>query len=234
MSRYLIANWKSNKNRQEAQAWLQEFARQLKGGLDAQLTEQDILVVLTPAFPLVPLVADALTQHQLQAVTVGVQSLSAYPAGSYTGSVSARNLEGLSVEYALLGHSEDRRYLHTNSHDVANQVEHCLQTGIVPIVCVDTPYLQEQAQALDSVVLPEVLVAYEPLAAIGTGDEYPVAEVAEVVTRIRTVFGKVPVLYGGSVDAGNVAGFLEIADGVLVGTDSLDVADFTAVVRAAL
>lgn len=221
MSKLFVANWKSNKTLEEVRQWMDDFKVELN---------DDQEIVIAPPYPFLSLVADKI--KDLPGVSLAVQNLSSFPAGSYTGEVCVRNLEGLGVKYAIVGHSERRRYLKESHQDVANKVSQALNNGITPIVCVDQDYMEDQAQLIESDLLSQCVVAYEPLVAIGTGENAPVKEVAKVVKEIKEVFGEVPVLYGGSVSPDNVILYLEITDGVLVGGASLDVGVFAELIQS--
>ncbi|MBU0576304.1 triose-phosphate isomerase [Patescibacteria group bacterium] len=211
MPKLFVANWKSNKSLEEVKQWLNDFHVELK---DNQK------VVIAPPYPLLSLVADKI--KDLPRVFLAVQNLSSFPAGSYTGEVCMRNLEGLGVKYAILGHSERRRYLKESHQDVANKISQALSNGATPIVCVDQDYIEDQARVIEPNLLNQCVVAYEPLAAIGTGENAPADKVAKVSKEIKSVFGNVPVLYGGSVNPENITPYLRVTDGVLVGGASLD------------
>ena len=220
--KYVIANWKSNKSREDVIQWMDHFEEKISQ-VDATLTQ----VVLCPPMPDVWFVSNRLLDRKLfTSVALGVQDISPYPAGSYTGAVSTFNLDGFGVKYALVGHSERRRHFHETSQEVARKVRECVEKNITPVVCIDEPCLLEQAEAIEKKYLKQCLVAYEPLAAIGTGDNAPVEKVVEMVDRVHQLFGEVPVLYGGSVTAENVCEYLAVTDGVLVGRASLDVEEF--------
>lgn len=221
MSKLFVANWKSNKTLEEVRQWMDDFKVELN---------DDQEIVIAPPYPFLSLVADKI--KDLPGVSLAVQNLSSFPAGSYTGEVCVRNLEGLGVKYAIVGHSERRRYLKESHQDVANKVSQALNNGITPIVCIDQDYMEDQAQLIESDLLSQCVVAYEPLVAIGTGENAPVKEVAKVVKEIKEVFGEVPVLYGGSVSPDNVILYLEITDGVLVGGASLDVGVFAELIQS--
>jgi triosephosphate isomerase (TIM) len=223
-TKLIVANWKSNKTAQEADHWMDEFKH-------VRVPDSG-RVVITPSFPLLPTVQ--LATQTMKNVAVGTQTISTFSAGSYTGAVSARNLLGFDVTHAIVGHSEQRRYFHTTNQDVARQVDQCLINDIVPIVCIDENELARQADAIPSDQLRSCVVAYEPVDAIGSGNNAPVDEVREMHDRIRVVFGNVPVLYGGSVNPSNAAEYALVADGFIVGTASLDVHEFIEVVKKTL
>jgi triosephosphate isomerase len=222
--KYIIANLKSNKSRAEMDTWLNEL-KHVEG--------QTFSTIICPPMPSLMMVADFLADHSFNSTFLGVQDISPYSAGAYTGAVSGRNLEGFGVRYAIVGHSERRRYFHETNQDVANKVSQCLENSITPVVCVDSEYIQAQANAIKTEELSRCLVAYEPLAAIGSGENQPVTEVEPIVKQIRQIFGIQSVIYGGSVKPDNVADYLTMTDGVLVGTDSLDAKIFSQIISNA-
>ncbi len=220
MKKLFVANWKSNKNKEEVETWLSNFK---------VITNEEQQVIIAPPYPFLSVVSDFAADKE--DISLSVQNLSSYPAGSYTGEVCVRNLAGYKVSYAILGHSERRRYLKESHQDVANKITLAVNNGITPIICIDEDYLEDQASAINSELLTNCVVAYEPLAAIGTGQNASVEDVSKVVAKIKDVFGEVPVLYGGSVNQENVASYLKVTDGVLVGGASLSAEDFSALFR---
>jgi triosephosphate isomerase (TIM) len=226
----LIANWKSHKTIQASQEWLEELAIELK----IQPLKQTQIALAVP-FPFLAVASWWLSQHPELAknVTLAVQDLSPFPAGAYTGAISGENIKDLSIGYALLGHSERRRYFHETHQDVANKVEQAVASGLTPVVCVDKDYIAAQAAAISQDLLAKCWVAYEPLEAIGSGQEEPAETVVAVFAEIKEVWGsEVPVIYGGSVSGDNVSSYLEIGAGVLVGGQSLKVSSFAKIIRA--
>lgn len=220
MSKLIVANWKSNKTPSLAKEWLREFSA-------TSLTDS-ATVVVAPAFSLVPVVYDNLYSP----LKLAAQDVSPFPMGSYTGAVNAQQLKSTGVEYVILGHSERRRYFHETHADVAAKLQQAINNNLQPILCLDEEYIDQQADALESTDIPNLVIAYEPLAAIGTGKNAPADKVAAVIGKIRQVFGQVPVIYGGSVDERSVAEYLLISDGVLVGSASLDPVQFKKIVVA--
>lgn len=215
MSKLIIANWKSNKNITEATDWVETFLQQ-----DRRDNRQ---YVICPAYPLLSFVADV----QDSGIELGVQDLSPFGAGAYTGEVAGYSLQQLGITYAILGHSERRKYFQESSQLVAQKVEQALDFGLTPIICVDREQIQEQADLLKKDQLSKVIVAYEPVHAISTfgGQEDPIETTLQVIQEVKAAFGEnVPVLYGGSVDPENSLTYLEqgLIAGVLVGTTSLD------------
>ena len=225
MSKLIIANWKSEKSVEQTQQWLDKFSESLQHPMPEG-------IVILPPMPSVAIAIAELHEFSLLGdITVGVQDISPFPAGSYTGAVSPQNLANLGVQYALVGHSERRRHFHETHQDVAKKVEQSLANGITPIVCVDKEYLDAQASAIEKKLLQECIVAYEPLSAIGSGQNEDVGTVKETIREIKRAFGDVKVLYGGSVNHSNVQEYLLVADGVLVGSASLDVYEFLALIE---
>lgn len=230
MSQLIIANWKSHLSQAQALAWLDEWAKKWQPAAEQT-------VVVAPPFSLVGAL-DWYAAHQSHfsaeqqaAFKLAVQDLSPFPAGAYTGAISIENLQGFAVKYALVGHSERRRYFHETNQEVANKVEQALAAGITPVVCVDRDYLTSQAATLSSKEWAKCVIAYEPLEAIGTGSRQPAAEVEPVVAEIKAQFGKVPVVYGGSVDADSAAEYAGVVDGLLVGGQSLKPDSFNGIVK---
>jgi triosephosphate isomerase (TIM) len=221
MEKLLIANWKSHKKLQAASQWVEQFTT-ATAGKNPRGT-----VVVAPPFSLLQTVQEAIEGFEAPLI-LGAQDVSKYPFGKYTGEVAAASLADLGVRYVLVGHSERRRHFNETNQEVAAKVSQVLEAGLIPVVCVDREYVQDQAAALASDQLEKVLVAYEPVEAVGTGNNQDVGVVQEVVKEIRQAFGEVRVLYGGSVTEFNVGEYLLVCDGVLVGGASLEVSDFFA------
>lgn len=228
MTKLIVANWKSNHNKQTAIEWLNKINSFL------QEKENDLSLVLAPPFPILSAVDDALRTGKIK---LAVQDLSQFSAGSYTGAVCADNLQGLGVNYAILGHSERRRYFQETDQIVAQKVQQALEANINPILCLDKPYVESQQRVLQETIQDKekleksLVVAYEPLQAIGTGQSEDPDHVRQIVTQIKAVY-QAPVLYGGSVNSDNIAQFLAVSDGVLVGSASLEPESFASLLAA--
>lgn len=246
----LAANWKMNKTITDALAFSGAFVPQMlevTGGSDWPE------VVLCPPFTAIPSLAAAVTGY---AVKVGAQDLYWMEKGAYTGEVSPAMLKDAGCAYVIAGHSERRQLLGETDDAVQKKVRAALNFGLRPIMCVgETLDQREKGEALNVVekmtrlglasVKPaevsEVVVAYEPVWAIGTGKEAKPEDAREVVVRIRStiesIFGEpakevVRVLYGGSVKSGNLRSFIahKEIDGALVGGASLDPIEFAKMV----
>lgn len=221
MSKLLIANWKSHKTISAAQNWCAEFLRECPS------TEQT--VVLTPSCTLLSTVRQAIQNTFLR---LGAQDASPYPQGAYTGAISADQLADLGVQYVIVGHSERRQYFHETSAEVARKVSQVILAGMIPVLCIDMPYADEQLSLLSAADLAKCVIAYEPLDSIGSGNNMDVGTVKTAVTHVHTLAPETPVLYGGSVDEESVGEYCLVTDGVLVGTASLEAATFAKLVNA--
>ncbi len=160
---------------------------------------------------------------------LAIQDISPFPAGAYTGAVTARNLDGFGVQYAIVGHSERRRYFYETNQDVANKVTMCVEAGITPIVCVTRDEVEAQANSIADAERKKCIVVFEPVEHIGTGTTDTLEHILKIRARVRTAFGDVPFLYGGSVDTKSDTELLlhKGIDGFLVGSASLDAGEFS-------
>ena len=215
---YLVGNWKSNKTKKEATSWIEQVQNHsLKPN-----SKLEIVLCL----PFIHLVS---RRKKFPPIKLGVQNLSAYPDGAYTGEVSARMLEGL-VDYALLGHSERRHYFHEASSAVALKVTQALEHHITPIVSISLKTWQRQLNQFSASQKEKIIFMYEPPEAIsrqvgpiGKGQAAPISEVVKMIAKIKRLAPQSPVLYGGSVKSHNLADFLNQSsiDGVVPGSASL-------------
>ncbi len=247
----MAGNWKMNLNHFEALALVQKLA--------FALNEQDfesVEVVVLPPFTDIRSV-QTLIEGDKYEIKYGSQDLSAHDAGAFTGEVSGAMLAKLGCSYAVVGHSE-RRALHGESNEVVNaKAAAALRHGLIPIVCVGEDLSVRQAGEAVPVVLAQLdgslaglsaeqvaglVIAYEPVWAIGTGEVATPEDAQEVCgairDHVRATWGdgaadEVRVLYGGSVKSGNVAAIMAKPDidGALVGGASLDSDDFVGIVR---
>lgn len=210
--------------------------------------------VLCPPFVALTTVYEALAGTPL---LLGAQNMNAAAQGAYTGEVSWSMLQGL-CSHVIIGHSERRRYYHETDEEVNEKVRAALDGGLVPIACVGEhleqrdageteAFIASQVRALlagtDADAAGRVVIAYEPLWAIGTGRPATGAAAQDVAALIRSVVREgygddvaaaVRIQYGGSVTGANCAEFVAQPDidGTLVGGASLKPADFGAIVRA--
>ncbi|WP_204914008.1 triose-phosphate isomerase [Microlunatus spumicola] len=249
----MAGNWKMNLNHVEAVGFVQKLAWTLE---DKKHDPARCEVVVLPPFTDLRSVQTLIDGDRLKLV-YGAQDVSANDAGAYTGEISAGMLAKLGCRYVTVGHSERRFYHHEDDALVNLKARKALATGIAPIVCVGegrdvrqsgehVAYVVAQVHAAFADVTAEqastVVVAYEPVWAIGTGEVATPENAQEVCAAIRGVVAElysdsvadaVRVLYGGSVKADNVAGIMSQpdVDGALVGGASLKVDEFAAVAR---
>lgn len=242
----IVGNWKMNGSLAANATLLQA----LKQGLPAD--NKAGVAVAAPAVYL------AQAQAELAGCAIGVaaQDVSQHEQGAFTGEVSAAMLKDFGVRYALVGHSERRQYHGETDAAVALKAQAALAQGITPIVCVGETLAEREAGATEAVVkrqlaavihqvghcVSELVVAYEPVWAIGTGKTATPEQAQAVHAVLRAQLAaateqaaRVPLLYGGSMNAANAAQLLAQADidGGLVGGASLKAADFLAIVAAA-
>ena len=241
----IAANWKMNVLPSEAGA----FAENLRSGLQAV---PGVVKIVSPTFVSLQKVADGLKGSDIH---VGAQNMHYEAKGAYTGEVSPSMVREL-CEYVILGHSERRRQFGETDEMVAKKVTAAIDVGLKTILCVGEVLAEREAGDATVVVqrqiraalrevpsLEGVIVAYEPVWAIGTGFPSSPADAQYIMEFIRGLlhedFGRsaldLPLLYGGSVDAKNVAGFVVQPDinGALVGSASLDANGFVELVENA-
>jgi triosephosphate isomerase (TIM) len=243
---YIAANWKMNKTVAEAAEFIDALLPRIAA------TQND--VVVCPPFTALHEVGE---RRRGTAVRVAAQNMHEGEAGAFTGEVSAPMLVELDVEAVVLGHSERRQFFGETDEALAKKVPAALAADLEPILCVGESeeardggqteeVLERQLQAdLAEVAdedIPKVVIAYEPIWAIGTGKVATPEQAQEACAFIRDVLrgrgaaaDDVRILYGGSVKPGNAAELLALpdVDGALVGGAALDAEDFAAIVEAA-
>lgn len=226
MRKYLLANWKSHKTLAEAEAWLETFARSHR--LDPHLQ-----VILAPPVPLLIPLWHKVQKMNLPNLALAVQDLSPFPLGSYTGGVAAEMVRDFAA-YAIVGHSERRRYFHETHQEIGNKVREALGAGITPILCLDEPYARAQLAAIEEADLPRLLIGYGPVEAIGIETPQSFAKAAAAIAAIRVMAPDTPMLYGGSINRTNAAQYAALpgSSGLMVGTASLDAEEFVAIEAA--
>lgn len=205
--KYVIGNWKANKNISETNLWLNTFLN-----FDFSHIQNRATLIICPPFPLIPLVKEKLTG--ISFIKIGCQNVSFYNQGAYTGEVPAHTLVGL-VDYAIVGHSERRQHFNENDDYLISKAKHLQSLNIEPIYCV---------RGVEDPI-PESIkfVAYEPVFAIGTGESDTLDNIISIKHKLKLP-DKCLYIYGGSVTDQNAFHFLEQheIDGVLPGGASLD------------
>ena len=242
----LAANWKMHKTTEEAERFLGEFL--------PRVSESGPEVVICPPFTSLRAAVELCFESP---VRVAAQNMHEADEGAFTGEISPPMLLDLGVDGVILGHSERRQYFAETDEALARKVPAALGAGLEPILCVGENEVQRDGDETEEVLsrqiqadladvpdarLSEVVIAYEPIWAIGTGRTATPEQAQEVCAFIRDVLrarggaaDKVRILYGGSVKPGNAAELLSLpdVDGALVGGASLDAEDFAAIVDAA-
>ena len=251
MRKHIVAgNWKMNCTFTEAD--------ELVNGIMEQLEEKELpretQLIVCPPLPYLEMTTDYANDSYF---LVGAQNVSDQERGAYTGEVSAEMLESMEIDYCIVGHSERRAYYGETDQTVAAKVDQLLKHGLKPIVCVGEVLEEREAgRQLDVVKtqvekglfhlgaeeMKEVVIAYEPVWAIGTGKSAGPAEIKEAHELIRgdlrTMFAsactELPILYGGSVKPSNAHEILGLdnVDGVLVGGASLEAKSFLAIINS--
>lgn len=245
MRRWMIAgNWKMHNNKSEAVL----LAKAIKEGTQG-ISGGD--VVLAPPFTALQSVYETIVDSH---VLLAAQNMYYEDKGAFTGEISPSMLKDIGCTYVIIGHSERRKYFHETDEAVNQKVKKSLATGIKPIVCVGETEDERNKGVTEFVVgvqvkkalygidnINEIVIAYEPVWAIGTGKNATPAEAEEVHRFIRNIIGDIygevcnntRVLYGGSVTSDNIGELInmEDIDGALVGGASLKSEGFIGIIK---
>jgi triosephosphate isomerase len=224
----------------------------LLGRLKANIINPTASVVVCPTFVSLSSLSNIVKSYGDSTYAVGAQNIFDKDDGPFTGEVSAEIIKGL-VDYCIVGHSERRIVFGERDDLIANKLAACIRNHITPILCVgENIHQREEGLAKRTImdqleedlseIVPEevksILIAYEPVWAIGTGKNASVLDVKEILTEIQkylinkygdAIAPKVRILYGGSVNADNAKSYLDISicDGLLVGGASLNYKEFS-------
>ncbi|HEY9046180.1 MAG TPA: triose-phosphate isomerase [Ohtaekwangia sp.] len=248
----VAGNWKMNKTLEEGNILASEIA-----GMVADEVKSDAKIIFCVPFPyLLPI------KNQLGAsarISIGAQNCSEHESGAYTGEVSAAMLKSIGVPYVILGHSERRQYFGEDGKLLAKKVDIALKHGLTPIYCCGEPLevresnghealvkkqVEESLFHLDADTIKKIVIAYEPVWAIGTGKTATAQQAQDMHAVIRkhlaakygqSVADSISILYGGSVNAANAKELFACpdVDGGLVGGASLKSREFTEVIKGA-
>lgn len=245
----IAGNWKMNKDAGETA----QFCSALKGRL-ADVTIPGLRVIVAPAFVLLPAAKQALAGSRIEA---SAQDVSSQAKGAFTGEVSAPMLASLQVSYAIVGHSERRQYHAESNELVRNKVQMLLDHRIIPIMCIGETLDQREAGETEAVLESqlsgcfdgielstgkELVIAYEPVWAIGTGKTATSEQAQQAHAFIRNwlnnrfgsqIAQNMSILYGGSMKPGNCEELISQPDidGGLIGGASLKIDDFADMVH---
>jgi len=217
---YLVANWKSNKTVSEAKDWLSIVSRQLS----AIKIPVHVTIILCVPFTVSAIFQEESNTLQMP-IHLGVQNVSQFPSGAYTGEVSAQMLRGL-VEYVIVGHSERRKYFNETDEMLVKKVEQAKSSGLKIIYCVENDLM--------SIPVDTDIIVYESFVVIGSGKPEDPATAEVMCHKLKEKNGGKPVLYGGSVTKETVKEFCAqpSIDGVIVGGASLKSEQFIQLIEA--
>lgn len=249
--RYILANWKMHFTTMQAVTMLNR--------LDDKIDyHKNVLLVLFPPFTSIDRVKDhILSQKNPKKFNLGVQNIYFEDEGAFTGEISAPMAKEL-ADYVIIGHSERRIYFNENDQLIAKKMQSAIRNDLTPVLCIGENATQHTASHAKRVVLAQltnglanltadevkdIIIAYEPVWAIGTGKFAEPDELAHMIKDIRSciydLYGEkakqVKLLYGGSVEADNASSYLKIkgCDGLLVGSASLNYHKFAKIVECA-
>ncbi len=218
--RFVIGNWKCTKSSDEVVNWFEKFA-------DEYQSIAGCAVVVAPPLLYLEKAAETIQKLKLTDVYLAAQDISPFPRGNYTGATAA-DMVKLFADYVIVGHTERRKYFHETSQDVNNKVLEAIDTGLIPLVCVDKPYAMSQLAILNEVDSQRLLIGYTPVDPLSSRIPESPEKVAEYAAFVRGFFPGYPIVYGGSVDQNNSAVYSSIDGivGLFVGSASLDSSTF--------
>jgi len=247
----IAGNWKMNLDHLQSIAFVQKLAWSLK---DAKHDYGSAEVAIFPPFTDLRSVQTLIAADKLE-LAYGAQDVSAFDSGAYTGEISGAFLKALDCHYVIIGHSERRTMHNETDSELAAKVAAAIKHGLVPVLCVGetaedlekhgpsaVPVAQLKAALAGISGAVDIVVAYEPVWAIGSGQAATPEQAEQVAAQLRATLAELlgqdvadatRILYGGSVKSSNIAGFMREpnVDGALVGGASLDVTEFAAISR---
>ena len=249
MRKKIVAgNWKMNLTFQEADDLLGDLMDRLE-----EIEELDTEIIICPPFTYLEMATDCCEEYQM--FEVGAQNLSAFDSGAYTGEISASMLESMGVTYSIIGHSERRKYFEEDDKMLTAKVNQALKNGIIPIFCVGESLPEREAEKhfevvrrqirhglfhLDMDEFSKIIIAYEPVWAIGTGVNATPEQASEMHAYIRKLIDErygpevakaTMILYGGSCNSKNAKDIFAQpgVDGGLIGGASLKADEFVSI-----
>mgnify|MGYP001807637640 FL=1 len=251
MKKIIIGNWKLNLDHLEAIQLLQKLNYSLEVNI-----EDKIDIVIAPSYTSLRSLQTIIDADNLK-IKISSQDVSAYIEGAYTGEVSALQLSKLNITHSIIGHSERRIVFNETDETINLKVHNAVNNKLIPIVCFGESEEQRDTNAYLSYILnqvniavkglrkdkvEEIIFAYEPIWAIGTGKVASVENAIEVISSVKQEIStkpfydeeKIRFIYGGSVSPTNASELLntKIIDGVLVGGASLDVDKFVQIIKS--
>ena len=251
MKKIVIGNWKLNLDHLEAIQLLQKLNYTIE-----EDKEEKIDIVISPSHTSLRSIQTIIDTDKLN-IKLSAQDVSQFNEGAYTGEVSSQQLSKLNVKYCIVGHSERRAEFDESDETINKKIHNLIDKGITPVICFgetleqrsSNKYLEHITYQVDSAVkglrkdkVDNLVFAYEPIWAIGTGEVASILDSVEVISMVKENVSeksfynkeKIRFIYGGSVTPNNAAEILnsKIIDGVLVGGSSLDVDKFVTIVNS--
>ena len=251
MKKIIIGNWKLNLDHLEAIQLLQKINYSLPDKI-----EDKIEIILSPSFTSIRSIQTVISSDKLK-IKLSSQNVSQFASGAYTGEVSATQLKKLEIDYGIVGHSERRTLFNEIDLVINDKVNRLIENDIVPVFCFGERIeerksgsyfnfienqINEGLKGLRKDKVNKLVVAYEPIWAIGTGEVASLENIVEVLDFVKNIISKKPFfnednikfIYGGSVSPDNAQEILnsKIIDGVLVGGASLDATKFVDIIKA--
>ena len=235
--KYCVANWKMNLNIAESIDFIENLSKK-------NLQNKTTTIILSPSFTSLNDVSKSLKKTRIE---LGAQNVNSNTHGSYTGEISVAMLKEFECDWVILGHSERRQYYNEEDVILNDKLNTVLTNGLNPILCIGEsfdqrknnetfPILKHQLDiALNNLEIGnnKILLAYEPVWAIGTGLAATTDIISEVINYLKEYLMQnfslnIPILYGGSVSKENSSAIIDIkgVDGFLIGSSSLDVTEF--------
>ena len=247
----VAGNWKMNKTKNEAFELINEI-------LKNTFLDQSVCKIIFPSFPLIPVVHDLLNENSRDDFFIGAQNCHQHDFGAFTGEVSAATLFSLGCSHVILGHSERRQYFGETDDLLKQKISTSVKNKLTPVFCVGEPLeirnhnthfdfvrtqLKEVLQSFNTDILSQLIIAYEPIWAIGTGETASPDQAQQMHAFIRSTFSEIagvgladqiPILYGGSCNRSNAREIFSCpdVDGGLIGGASLKADDFVSIINS--
>ncbi len=225
MKTLIVANWKMNP---QSLAEAKRLFNSVKNGLR---NIENVEVIICPPFPY-------LSSFKIQASSLKLSGQDCFweEKGAFTGEVSPKMLKDLGCDYVILGHSERRKYLKETDEMINKKIKAAFKSDLTPILCIENiSQLKKGTKDLLREEQKKLIIAYEPVFAIGTGKPCTPEKAKEMKTAIKKIIGEdIPIIYGGSVNSQNAANYIKMAgfQGLLVGGASLDSEEFIKIVKS--
>ncbi len=248
MPKIIAGNWKMDKRKKEAFLLME----QVHGHL-ARKTHQNTVIIFPPYIYLNSF--NVFLKDQNSAIYTGAQNCSSFAEGAYTGEISAGMIKDIQCEYVLVGHSERRQFFHERDEELAQKITQAIENELIPIYCIGETLQERENKTYKTVLenqlintlqnvkgsLTNLILAYEPVWAIGTGLNASKEQIAEVHAMIKQICSdklhlkNIPVLYGGSSKPDNAHELLSTqgVDGLLIGGASLTSESFNRIIDIA-